>query len=170
MAQRLKEDVRQRILSAALQTFAEAGYLGTKLATIAERADIATSNLYKYFSSKEALFDAVVRPEHAATLLRRLRARLEELRSLDDWMNSDVGVSAAAAALLDLGSGTPTDADIARWRCGHTLCGGQGLVRPRDAAQHRASHSTAARRTIADGREADPQEHCFRDLCDLAPA
>ncbi|MDP9810105.1 AcrR family transcriptional regulator [Rhizobium tibeticum] len=101
MAQRLKEEVRQRILSAALQTFAETGYLDTKLATIAERADIATSNLYKYFSSKEALFDAVLRPEHAATLLRRLRARLQELRSLDDWMNSDTGVSAAAADLLD---------------------------------------------------------------------
>lgn len=78
MPQVLKREVRERILVAALHVFAAHGYLGASMATIAARAELATASLYRYYASKDELFDAVVAPEVAqrfASLLdRRVRA------------------------------------------------------------------------------------------------
>lgn len=101
MAQRLKDEVRQRILSAASECFSRNGYLRTSLAEIAQKADIATSNLYKYYANKEALFDAVVSVHDAAQLLRLLRARLRELRIKSDWSALNSEGSMAARRLME---------------------------------------------------------------------
>lgn len=101
MPQRLKDDVRERILAAALATFAERGYLQATLADIARGAGIAPSNVYKYYGSKAALFDAVVTAADAARLFRLLRARLREFDTLDGWTGAHAGGSAHARALLD---------------------------------------------------------------------
>jgi AcrR family transcriptional regulator len=57
MPQVLKDDVRARILDAARAVFAEHGFLGATMATIAERAELGTASLYRYYPSKESLFD-----------------------------------------------------------------------------------------------------------------
>jgi AcrR family transcriptional regulator len=101
MPQRLKTDVRDRILAAAARTFAERGYLQATVADIARSADIAPSNIYKYYENKQALFDAVVTPADAARLFRLLRARLREFDTLDGWSNAHAADSAHAQALLD---------------------------------------------------------------------
>jgi len=101
LPQRLKDDVRERILAAALATLAERGYLHATLADIARAAGIAPSNVYKYYGSKAALFDAVVTPADAARLFRLLRARLREFDTLDGWTGAHAGGSAHARALLD---------------------------------------------------------------------
>lgn len=78
MPQVLKEEVRQRILAAALDVFAAHGYVGATMTQIAERAGLGTASLYRYYASKGELFDAVVTPELArrfeALLERRVRA------------------------------------------------------------------------------------------------
>ena len=79
MAQRLKEEVRDRIVEAAAAVFAERGYSAAKLADMADRAGISTSNIYKYFDNKEALFDEIVTVPIAAELLRRLRTRIRDI-------------------------------------------------------------------------------------------
>lgn len=101
MPQRLKDDVRERILAAAAGTFAERGFLQATLSDIARAAAIAPSNIYKYYANKQALFDAVVTPALAARLFRLLRARLREFDTLGGWSSADARDSAHAKALLD---------------------------------------------------------------------
>lgn len=78
MPQVLKQELRERILAAALQVFARHGFAGATMATIAERAGLGTASLYRYYASKGELFDAVITPELAARfeslLERRVRA------------------------------------------------------------------------------------------------
>jgi AcrR family transcriptional regulator len=50
---------RERLLLAAVETFARTGLAGTSVRDIAKRARIRVSTLYHYFPSKEALYHAV---------------------------------------------------------------------------------------------------------------
>jgi AcrR family transcriptional regulator len=50
---------RERLLVAAVETFARTGLAGTSVRDIAKRARIRVSTLYHYFPSKEALYHAV---------------------------------------------------------------------------------------------------------------
>lgn len=99
MVQRLKPDVRARILDAAAESFAEAGFRQARLSDIASRADVTTSNIYKYFNDKEALFHAVVSPRQAATLLRLFRNRLREFGRVESWVDLNAEKSDAARNL-----------------------------------------------------------------------
>ena len=54
------ERTANRIMDIAENLFAAHGYDGTSLRQIAERADIAQPGLYNHFSSKEALYKAVL--------------------------------------------------------------------------------------------------------------
>lgn len=78
MPQVLKQEIRERILTAALQVFARHGFVGATMAAIAEQAGLGTASLYRYYPGKGELFDAVVTPELArqfeALLERRVRA------------------------------------------------------------------------------------------------
>src|SRR5258708_19755561 len=58
--QRLKEEKRAAALRAAMQLFFEQGYERTTLQQIAKRANLSTATLFKRFSSKAALFEAIV--------------------------------------------------------------------------------------------------------------
>lgn len=60
MPQVLKAEVRQRILAAALAAFARGGYAATTMLDIARDAGVAVANVYRYYPSKEELFDAAV--------------------------------------------------------------------------------------------------------------
>jgi AcrR family transcriptional regulator len=50
---------RERVLAAAVETFARTGLAGTSVRDIARRARIRVSTLYHYYPSKEALYHAV---------------------------------------------------------------------------------------------------------------
>ena len=56
----LKEEVKDRILTAAEKIFYEQDYRSAKLTDIAEQADIPVALIYTYFKNKEGLFDEVV--------------------------------------------------------------------------------------------------------------
>ena len=56
----LKEEVKDRILTAAEKIFYEQDYRSAKLTDIAAAADIPVALIYTYFKNKEGLFDAVV--------------------------------------------------------------------------------------------------------------
>lgn len=53
-------DRERRILDAALKVFAEAGYSGASMDTVAAEAGLSKPTLYQYFTSKEALFQAMM--------------------------------------------------------------------------------------------------------------
>lgn len=74
MPQVLKPEVRERILGAALAAFARGGYATTTMQDIASGAGVAVANLYRYYPSKEELFEAAV----PRALVRRFDELLEK--------------------------------------------------------------------------------------------
>ena len=58
--QRIAEEKRALIVTAATALFLELGYDRTSLARIAERSGVSRATLFKQFPSKAALFDAIV--------------------------------------------------------------------------------------------------------------
>lgn len=58
-AERPTEDKKECILSAALDLFAEKGFHGTAVPEIAEHAGVAAGTIYRYFTSKEAIVNAL---------------------------------------------------------------------------------------------------------------
>ncbi|UXY11901.1 TetR/AcrR family transcriptional regulator [Kosakonia sp. ML.JS2a] len=57
----LSEERRQAIITAAAAVFQEQGYERTSMSEVARRAGGSKATLYNYFTSKEALFESVVR-------------------------------------------------------------------------------------------------------------
>ena len=55
-----KEDVRKRIVDAAKTEFLRVGYYRASMLQISNRARVPIGNLYRYFASKAALYDAIV--------------------------------------------------------------------------------------------------------------
>ena len=66
------------IVDAALEVFAEKGFVSAKLDDIARRAGISKPTLYLYFDTKEEIFRAVARAA-VASLLEALVSRAEGL-------------------------------------------------------------------------------------------
>jgi AcrR family transcriptional regulator len=95
MGRPVKADGRQTrlaILDAALELFAEKGYFGTSLRDIATQVGVRESAIYNYFTSKDALFIALLesacesRAEQLATVMAGpmsdVRAVIERLTAL----------------------------------------------------------------------------------------
>lgn len=60
--QYLKKEIRDRILSAAVEEFKEHGYADASIRNIANNAEISLGNIYRYYTNKEALYFAVINP------------------------------------------------------------------------------------------------------------
>lgn len=118
MPQVLKDEVRARILAAALEVFAAHGVVGATMAAIAARAGVGTASMYRYYASKDELFAAVVTPaltqRFEALLDRRVRALARstvEGEAVDDLGDELLGFwrehRLAVVILLDRAAGTP---------------------------------------------------------------
>lgn len=84
MPQRPKDTMRAAILRAAASEFADHGLAQVPLSRIAEQAGTSIGNLYKYFASKEELFQAAVPSAVAPQLARLLRQRIEALHGVKE--------------------------------------------------------------------------------------
>lgn len=84
LAQYLKDEIQQRILDAALREFASRGFQASRLADIAAAAQISTGNLYRYYSGKEALYEALVTQEFVSRFLKLLHGRMNALKGVQD--------------------------------------------------------------------------------------
>ncbi len=58
--QYLKDEVRNHIVEEALKEFTEKGYEGASIRSIAKKSGTSVGNLYKYFQSKEDLFESLI--------------------------------------------------------------------------------------------------------------
>jgi AcrR family transcriptional regulator len=58
----LKDEVRNAIVAAALSEFMEKGYEGASMRAIARSAGITAGNIYRYFVTKDSLFNAIMDP------------------------------------------------------------------------------------------------------------
>ncbi len=100
----LKKQVRAEFVAAASGLFAEVGYEATTMGAIAERARSSVGNLYKYFSSKEALFEVVVPADFVEEVRRRTKERIAALGTIRDirLVPADARYWVLAGDLLEL--------------------------------------------------------------------
>lgn len=77
MTQFLKDHIRDAIIDAALNEFAQHGFSGASVAGIAARSGISTGNVYRYFSSKAKLFEAAIPNSFVQKLMKKLRKRVD---------------------------------------------------------------------------------------------
>ncbi len=57
-------ETRSKILAAAREVFAEDGYVDARMVDIARRAGLSNGGLYRYFTSKDAVFAALIADLH----------------------------------------------------------------------------------------------------------
>jgi AcrR family transcriptional regulator len=70
-AERRKAQLREEIIDAAIDVFAESGYHDAGVAEIAKRVGIGHSTFYRHFDNKRAILDAVI-----TTIIERTLAAL----------------------------------------------------------------------------------------------
>jgi TetR/AcrR family transcriptional regulator, repressor for uid operon len=63
-----KSDLREKIIEAAIESFAQTGFDKTKMEDIAKRLGLSKGTIYLYFNSKEDLFLAIC--EHYVKVMR----------------------------------------------------------------------------------------------------
>lgn len=72
------EPTKDRILQAALKLFSEKGYLGATTRAIAREAGVAELTLFRYFSTKEKLFEEVINTYSFLPTLKELLIEIAE--------------------------------------------------------------------------------------------
>ena len=65
LSEQMREEARTALLAAGRQLFSEQGYFKSKVSDVARAAGMSQGNVYWYFSSKEELLKAVIRPVFA---------------------------------------------------------------------------------------------------------
>ena len=82
----------ERIQQAAMEEFSEKGFQGASLRQIVKNAGVTTGAFYGYFSSKEALFNALVEPHAAALMGRFMEAQTSFAELPEEQQPSHMGV------------------------------------------------------------------------------
>ena len=78
----------ESIQQAAMQEFLDKGFQGASLLQIVKNAGVTTGAFYGYFSSKEALFNALVEP-HAAALMGKFMEAQTSFAELPEEQQPD---------------------------------------------------------------------------------
>ncbi|MEA3312355.1 MAG: DUF2087 domain-containing protein [candidate division WOR-3 bacterium] len=82
-SRRKRGEVRQKILDAATELFAEKGFEGASIRDIASKAGVTAPNIYYYFKDKQGLYQATLK-ESAENLLELLKKVDDPNASLRD--------------------------------------------------------------------------------------
>ena len=106
-------DTRERILDAALDSFAEQGYAGASMRNIAARAGLRASSLYNHFAGKKQLLLALLERTGPVRMTEELAALPENL-SMDGLR--DRVFDALFALWRD-----PKEARMMRFLCGEAV-------------------------------------------------
>jgi len=95
-----KDDIDKRILSVSEDLFIRNGYDRTSMKMIAEKCYISKSNIYRYYDSKEAIYETLVRDAR--------NALLAEAKHMVDpgFIRKDLNtkIEEASASLADIAS------------------------------------------------------------------
>jgi AcrR family transcriptional regulator len=97
-AERRKLQLREEIIDAAIDVFAESGYHDAGVADIAKRVGIGHSTFYRHFENKRAILDEVVN-----TVIERFMAALaaenapDAANTLDEYRDQAARIGAALA-------------------------------------------------------------------------
>ena len=85
----------ERIQEAAMTEFLDKGFLGASLRQIVKNAGVTTGAFYGYFSSKEALFNALVEPHAAALMGKFMEAQTSFAELPEEQQPSHMGVESS---------------------------------------------------------------------------
>ena len=89
-----KEEIRNRILAVSERSFIKNGYNDTSLHMIAAACNISKSNIYRYFASKEEIYETIVSPARQSImkLIKRFGSKEYSGNYTEDKINevSDV--------------------------------------------------------------------------------
>lgn len=85
VAERWREERRERILAAASRVFAQQSYQQASMEAVAREAGVGKPTLYRYFAGKDALFAAVF-----IDALDRLEVRLDRALAGEDGIASQL--------------------------------------------------------------------------------
>ena len=96
--QYLKDDVKERILTAAFQEFKDKGYSESSIRNIAQNAGIATGSVYRYFNNKEQIFDTILEPVYN----KLLRTVLNLQKSTESCINPIGEIMGIKDNILDI--------------------------------------------------------------------
>jgi AcrR family transcriptional regulator len=134
------QNLRERILRAAVDLFAEQGYDGTSVAEVITRAGVAKGGFYHHFASKEDLLYEVY-----GDLISRQLSAMEQILARDD-----PPAERLRALIVDLVTSTAGSAKQALvfWREMHKL----GPGRAEQYRRQRRRYHDAVRRLIRDGQ------------------
>jgi TetR/AcrR family transcriptional regulator len=96
---------RQEMLAAALELFSEKGYRNVSMHEIAEKAEFAIGTLYKFFNSKEDLYNALLLEKfykfHAA-LTKAIEEPADEIQKLRNYVQAKGEVFRANISMIRL--------------------------------------------------------------------
>ena len=113
---------RERVIRAAIDVFTEAGYVGARMADIAERAGVAVQTVYFAFHTKaellQACFDfAVLGPDRLPPLEQTLIAGIRNARSgraaIAAFVHGNTAILHRAAAIQKVAESAPHEPDAA---------------------------------------------------------
>ena len=82
----------ESIQRAAMQEFLDKGFQGASLRQIVKNAGVTTGAFYGYFSSKEALFNALVEPHAAALMGKFMEAQITFAELPEEQQPEHMGV------------------------------------------------------------------------------
>src|SRR5690349_4259494 len=99
-----KAEVRERIVTAAVDQLADGGYASATIQTVAQRAGVATGTVYRHFPSKSDLFAEVFRRASS----REVKAFEEATQ--DDGRSATERIAAAAEVFARRALASPTRA------------------------------------------------------------
>ena len=86
---------RDNILRSAMAEFLDKGFQGASLRQIVKNAGVTTGAFYGYFSSKEALFNALVEPHAAALMGRFMEAQTSFAELPEEQQPEHMGVESS---------------------------------------------------------------------------
>ncbi len=83
--QYLKEEIKNRIIQAALKEFEEKGFQKASILRISSDAGVAIGNIYRYFKNKDELFNYIMEPVYNSfkTLIMDLYGDFETVTGAD---------------------------------------------------------------------------------------
>lgn len=80
-----KEEVRARIFASALDEIEKYGFKDANMRRIAKAAGVATGNLYRYFKSKDDVFDEIVK-----VVYKSISTFIEAASKLEEYRRGDL--------------------------------------------------------------------------------
>lgn len=84
---RYQNTTRERILSTALAEFAQSGLSGARIDRIARKAGVNKAMIYYHFSSKQALYEQVIK-EHISTIVATIHEAVTASDTLEETLKT----------------------------------------------------------------------------------